>query len=219
MAVNHWQIQSLDTSQVSESDKPPLQQNPAIPLPANTYFSLGIHPWNIQRQDINAAFRTLNTYQKHPNLLAIGECGLDKTIHTDLSTQLAVFQQQIELSERWHKPLVIHCVRAFNELIQLKKSLSTINPWIIHGYNNNPELAKQLLKHGCYLSLGKALLNQQSNATQTLRIMPLERLFLETDDADDSSISEIYSATSKITSLTVDTLRQQIFSNFERVFL
>ena len=227
--ADHWQIISIDTHQITQNDKrEPTQsstlykQTPepltAINMSADTYFSLGIHPWFIECQDIDLAIETFKAYGNHPKLLAIGECGLDRTINTDLSLQTLVFRRQIELSEQLHKPLIIHCVRAFNELIQIKKSVNTSVPWIVHGYNNKPESARQLLKHDCYLSLGKALLNRQSNATQVLAILPLDRLFLETDDANDISISAIYTAAAKITGLTADALRQQIFSNFKRVF-
>ncbi|MGY6274987.1 TatD family hydrolase [Methylomonas sp. MgM2] len=228
--TDHWQIISVDTHQIIETDdreprqspsshKRPLEHVPAINLPSASYFSLGIHPWFIERQDINVAIQTLETYCHHPKLLAIGECGLDKTLSIDLSAQSIVFRRQIELSERWKKPLIIHCVRAFNELMQIKKSVNTAVPWIVHGYNNKPELAKQLLRHGFYLSLGKVLLNPQSNAYRVLGTMPFERLFLETDDADDLSINAIYAAAAKITGLTADALRRQIFHNFKRVFL
>jgi len=228
--ADYWQILNIDTHQLiknaerkanhsSALDKQSLEPILAINLPSDVYFSLGIHPWFIENQDIQVAIETLKAYGNHPKLLAIGECGLDKTIRTDLSLQTHVFKRQIELSERLHKPLIIHCVRAFNELIQIRKSINTTIPWIVHGFNNKPELARQLFKNDCYLSLGKALLNQQSNAANVLAIMPLERLFLETDDANDISISTIYSAAAKITGLTTDALRQQIFSNYKRVFL
>ena len=182
------------------------------------YFSLGIHPWFIENQDIQAAFKTLNNYRNNPRLLAIGECGLDKCIDTPMTVQREVFDYQIELAEQWEKPLIIHCVRAFNELIQIKKLKKPALPWIIHGFNHPPQLAKQLLQHNCYLSFGKALLFTESKAAEALKLTPPDRFFLETDDATDVPISAIYSAAAKITGLTIDDLSQQIFSNFKRAF-
>ena len=228
-AASNWQILSVDIHQIIECQNSEFQhllqtadrlqtQPNDISSPSNFYFSLGVHPWFLERQDIASAMRMLNHYRHHPRLLAVGECGLDKTIPPDLSKQIIVFRKQIELAEGWQKPLVIHCVRAFNELTQIKKAVKSTQPWIIHGFNNNPQLAEQLLKQDCYLSLGKALLQKQSNAAQVLQNMPLDRLFLETDDASDISISAIYDAAAKMTGLTIDALRQRIFSNFKRVF-
>lgn len=227
--ADHCQIVSLDTYQIidrhhdKQSHALPLsnqtpEQIPDISPSAMGYFSLGIHPWFIDRQNIDIALQTLKTYRHHPKLLAIGECGLDKAIMTDIALQTSVFEHQVELAKDWRKPLMIHCVRAFNELMLIKKSSKSPLPWIIHGFDNHPELAKQLLKQDCYLSFGKALLREQGNATKVLQNMPLDRLFLETDDAGDISISMIYDAAAKITGLTVDALRQQIFGNFHRVF-
>ncbi|MFM8341257.1 MAG: TatD family hydrolase [Methylomonas sp.] len=179
-------------------------------------YSLGLHPWFIEQQDWQVS---LQTVVNHRNLLAIGECGLDKAINTPLELQMQVFKQQIQLAKQWNKPLIIHCVRAFNEIIQLKQVNPDLKAWIIHGYNGKPPMAQQLIKHGFYLSLGKALLTENSNAQHTLSILPLERLFLETDAANDISISAIYAAAAKIAEIDVSTLKQQILANFQRVFL
>lgn len=179
-------------------------------------YSLGLHPWFIEQQDWQAGLQAM---VNHRNLLAIGECGLDKAIKTPLDHQSQIFQQQIQLAKQWHKPLIIHCVRAFNELIQLKQAHPDVKAWIIHGYNAKPSIAKQLIKHGFYLSFGKALLAENSNAQQSLLSLPLERLFLETDTANDISIGAIYAAAAKIAEIDVSTLKQQILANFQRVFL
>ncbi len=182
------------------------------------FYSLGLHPWVIERQDGRQAIDKIAKAMADPHLLAIGECGLDKTITTPLDVQMGLFQQQIQLAEQANKPLIIHCVRAFNELMALKKSGSAGIPWLIHGFNSKPAIAGPLLKQGFYLSMGKALLNPQSNAAQTLGKMPLRQLFLETDAAEDVSISAIYAAAAKIARIHLDDLQQQLMQNFKRVF-
>jgi TatD DNase family protein len=184
-----------------------------------SFYSLGLHPWFIERQDVEYAIEKIVLSMNDPKLLAIGECGLDKLQSTSLPKQIEVFELQIQLAERCQKPLIIHCVRAFNELLQLKKSSVADIAWIIHGFNSKPVLAESLLKQGFYLSMGKALLNPQSNAAKTLQIMPLPQLFLETDAAEDILISDIYAAAAKIVDLSIEDLQQQIFHNFKRVFL
>lgn len=185
----------------------------------NGFYTLGIHPWFIARQDWRMVLDKIAAVAHHPNLLAIGECGLDKTIDMPMPLQIEVFESQIQLAKRFGKPLIIHCVRVFNELMRIRKTAGTAQPWIIHGFNGNSVLAGQLIRQGCYLSLGKALLQDGGKVRQTLAMMPVERLFLETDAAEDVSIGAIYAAAAKILGLDVSVLKQQILSNFQRVFL
>jgi len=144
---------------------------------------------------------------------------LDKCISTSLELQLEVFTKQALLANKLGKPLIIHCVRAFNELLQRKQSLKPTVPWIIHGFTGKPALAGQLVRHGCFLSFGKALLHKNSGASRSLARVPLERVFLETDAAEDISIGEIYTAAAKILVLPLEELQRQIVANFKRVFI
>lgn len=185
----------------------------------NRYFSLGLHPWFIDQQDVAAALALIEQQAPNPKLLAIGECGLDKCIETSPERQIAVFTQQLAIAERYHKPLIIHCVRAFNELMRVKKQCPNSPPWIIHGFNNNWQIARQLLAQDCYLSLGKALLKPDSPASQILPDIPLDRLFLETDAAHDIGIKQIYAAAARILHLDIGVLSAELHRNFTRVFL
>lgn len=193
-------------------------QNQTDLLPAACYFSLGIHPWFIEQQNIDTAFQVLESFQYHPQLLAIGECGLDRCIDTALDRQIDIFSRQIAWAERINKPLIVHCVRAFAELLQLKKKFAPNQAWIIHGFGGKPALANQLVKHGCYLSFGKAILKANHPANLALQATPIGRLFLETDAAD-ISIDTIYVAAAKMRGIDIASLRQQILDNFNRVFL
>lgn len=101
-----------------------LDVNSAVNIPAlESYFSLGIHPWDIQHLNISDALEKLEKLCRHPLFLALGECGLDKSIATPISLQIEVFSAQIALAKRLEKPMIIHCVRAYNELLHLKKTL------------------------------------------------------------------------------------------------
>lgn len=222
--VGYLQILSLDTHELpNKADgilpKPQAlnHRNQADLLHTDGYFSLGIHPWFIELQNIDTAFQTIASYMHHIQLLAIGECGLDKCIDTAMDKQIDIFSQQIKLAEQIGKPIIVHCVRAFSELLQLKKHLAPTQPWIIHGFTGKPALAEQLLKHGCYLSFGKALLQANSQASMALLTTPNDRLFFETDAAD-AAIDTIYSAAAKIRGIDIASLRHQILTNFKQVF-
>lgn len=189
--------------------------------PAAAYgrsYTLGIHPWFIARQNCEEALHKIAKACDDPYLLAIGECGLDNSIATPLSLQESVFRAQIDIAEQCRKPVIIHAVRSFNELLRIRKNAKARQPWIIHGFNGNSDIAGQLLKQGCYLSFGKALLQENSRASRVLAAVSPERWFLETDAAEDVSIGEIYAAAAKILGLDVKSLQHQIITNFKRVF-
>ncbi len=153
----------------------------------------------------------------HENVLAIGECGVDRLIELPLEQQFPIFEAQIKLAEQLRKPVIIHCVRAFNELLQWKKRVAPTIPLIIHGFNNKPEIAQQLIAHGFYFSLGTALLETDSNAVKALKIIPFSKLFLENDDRD-TPIEKVYEAAAMHLEITISVLKDQIWTNFVTVF-
>lgn len=140
------------------------------------YHSVGIHPWNTS--NINPqTIEKLKTLASHPQIVAIGETGLDTLKGASINIQIDIFCLHVTLSEQYKKPLIIHCVKAFNEIIALKKLLHSSMPWIIHGFRGKPHLATQLLNNGFYISLGKHF------NPHTAAIIPPDRLFFETDDS------------------------------------
>ncbi|MDP4207768.1 MAG: TatD family hydrolase [Bacteroidota bacterium] len=179
------------------------------------FYSVGIHPWNIGKLENQS--QTLNQLAAHPKVIAIGECGFDINTLSPLSLQETVFRQHIELSEALHKPLIIHCVRAFNELIRIRKESRSVQPWIVHGFNANETIAHQCLQHNMLLSFGKSLLNENSKAAVVARWIPESEVFLETDDTD-LDILLIYKAYASIKQVSVDKLKIIIADNFCKYF-
>ena len=139
------------------------------------YHSVGIHPWHTIEVD-STTIEKLNILATHPQVIAIGEAGLDALKGAPIDKQIEIFRHHVTLSEKYKKPLIIHCVKAFNEIISLKKQLRPTMPWIIHGFRGKPQLAQQLLDNGFYISLGKHF-NPASAA-----IIPPDRLFYESDE-------------------------------------
>jgi TatD DNase family protein len=121
------------------------------------------------------------------------------------------------LAELLKKPVIIHCVRAFDELMSIKKKNNPQVPLIIHGYNNNQQIAQALVKQGFYLSLGTQLLNPSSNPAKNIKTIPLNRLFLETDDKN-HTISSIFAVASSILNLQQTLLEDVIRENYEKIF-
>ena len=150
-------------------------------------------------------------------VIAIGECGLDRRSPVCIEEQERVLERQVELGEKFRKPLIIHCVKAYSELIAIRKKMKSSIPWIIHGYNNNERILRQLLHCEFYISVGAALSDSRSNAFQLLRMIPAERLFLENDDKT-VGIDVIYSVASGILGLTVEELKRVTRDNLKNVF-
>ncbi|HXD91999.1 MAG TPA: TatD family hydrolase [Bacteroidia bacterium] len=183
-------------------------------LPTSGFYSTGIHPWYISTET-ESEFNELVQISKQTNVLAIGECGLDKVCDTDFTLQQTYFINQIQLANILQKPLIIHCVKAFNEAIQLLQHEKAQGAVIFHGFNKNNTLAKELIAKEYYLSFGKHLLN--TSVAETFKTLPLEKIFLETDDSE-MEIEEIYKVAASIKNIDITTLTQQITKNAQRVF-
>ena len=174
------------------------------------YFSVGIHPQNINEQWEND-LENLKMISQNPKCLAIGECGLDALVNIDENLQKKVFEAQILWANQIQKPIIIHCVKRFQELIPFQKIAKV--PMIIHGFNKKKAIADEMLKHGFYLSFGKSVLHNLSLQT-TLKEIPLEKIFIETDDAD-FDIAELYQKVAEIKEISVEKLQEQISKNLE----
>jgi TatD DNase family protein len=177
------------------------------------FYSAGLHPWYLD--DVAARWAELNVYAQLPNVIAIGECGLDRKCATPFSGQINAFTRQISLANVTSKPLIIHCVAAFSELATcLQKA---IVPVILHGYNKKAAVAQQFLRLGCYFSFGKAILAPGSAARAFLAEVPSDRYFLETDDAG-IDVRTLYAQAAVIRKTDEETIILQVRNNFKTVF-
>ena len=179
-------------------------------------YSIGIHPLFINQDRLESDFEILEQKVALPECLAIGECGLDKRSETSFKIQLDVLEKQLLLAEKHQKPVVIHCVHAFQELVELKNKLKITTPILIHGFSKKEQLAKQLLDNGFYLSFGKNLLRNTELETVFTNTAN-HRFFLETDMIEEG-IHEVYALAAKYKKITVTELQQIISNNFNTVF-
>lgn len=182
-------------------------------VPPDYLYSAGIHPKDIQSNIIKDQIQWLQSAVTSENCFAIGECGLDSLVKTDQKIQEDVFLQQIRIANEVKKPVIIHCVRKFYEVISFKKYAE--QPLIIHGFNKKQSIAEDLIKNNFYLSFGKAVLYNLS-LQHTLKIIPSDRIFLETDN-DDFAIEELYQKVSEIKDISVEQLNVQILENLHTV--
>ena len=177
--------------------------------------TLGLHPWYLE--DCEQLLKELEQFAGLPNVLAIGECGLDKLCHSDWDLQTTVFAKQITLANKLNKPLIIHCVRAFDELLGAFDEHEPAVPVIVHGFNKKSSIADKLIAHRMYLSFGNAITKSESPAAQALKHIPADRFFLETDNAD-VGIEDIYRAAAAIREITIEAVILQVQQNFTTVF-
>jgi len=167
--------------------------------------SWGIHPWNADTSTLPPHFPNDLPY------MAIGECGIDKLCGVELSTQINVFRQHILWSEELCKPLILHCVKAIDEMILLRRESKATQPWIFHGFRGKPQQMRSLLSFGFYISFGF-----QHNI-QSLLTCPLENLLMETDE-DKRSINLLYTETATLRGIPFNQLTTQMEENFQRLF-
>lgn len=180
------------------------------------YYSIGIHPWFIVEERIEVDLAIIKSKLEEANCLAVGECGLDKRIEISMELQQMVFERQLLLAQQYQKPVVIHCVAAFQELIAIKKKLNISVPMLIHGFSKNIQVAKQLVDNEFYISFGKyLLLNPELEAV--FKSVPDNRFFLETDTVEEG-IEAVYELAAKYKGVSVKEIQKLVSSNFLDVF-
>jgi len=178
--------------------------------------SFGIHPWFLNEENYGRLLDSVKEATLFSNLIAIGECGFDKLRGPSMELQRKAFEEQVSVAEAIGKPVVIHCVKAWDELLPEYKKLRPEMPWFVHGFRGNSYLAAQLLSKGMYLSFWYDFVIRPE-AAPLLQSLPKERIFLETDSAD-IDIRDIYKKVASDLSLTVDELKSIIVENFRRFF-
>jgi TatD DNase family protein len=178
--------------------------------------SVGLHPWLVAERDVerDEQWTWFESAARQEKVILLGECGLDRLRGVDLSYQILVFEHVLILAKALQKPLVIHCVRAYNELVSLAKRVNPGIPLVIHGFNRKPDLLHALLGEGFYFSFGAAILHEKSPAVQSLALVPADRFFLETDDQL-ISIEAVYQQAARVRGLSGEDLTKNISDNWQ----
>jgi TatD DNase family protein len=178
--------------------------------------TVGIHPWFLTEKNHRQQITSVENSVRFPNILAVGEAGFDKLRGPSVELQRKVFEEQVQIAQTHEKPVIIHCVRAWDELLASHKKLKPVTPWLIHGFRGKKELAHLLLSKGMYLSFWFDFVIRPESAV-LLRSLPVSRFFLETDGAD-IDIREIYRKVATDLDIKVDELKEIVLSNFRCFF-
>lgn len=207
--IHTHQIPSENSDQTHILDVNPKDFEAAKSTYKNQYFSCGIHPW--YSEDSESQFLHLSNIASDPKIVAIGETGLDKIKGPSFDVQIPLFKRHIELSEQLEKPLIIHAVKAWEELYHIRKESKPTQSWIIHGFRGNPQITQQMARAGFMFSIGKRF-NPDS-----LKYIPKESLFLETDE-EEIDVKEVYEQVSIAMDWDMKDLAALIEGNVRSIF-
>jgi TatD DNase family protein len=184
----------------------------------NESVSVGIHPWSVSEEMFFEQIEILEFLAADSRVKAIGEIGLDKIKGPDLKLQEEVFLKQIRIAESVRKPIIVHCVKSFNELIAIKKLVRPKAPMIIHGFNRKADLAIELAAKGFFLSFGIALIESELIKT-ALKSIPISQVFFETDDEKGLTVEEVYNVASVVLNIEMEELKDKIYQNYLELYL
>lgn len=209
-AHTHFPIQNADVISV-------ISKHHAFDvLTADSWFSLGVHPWYILEADWQQQLQQLNVALKAKNVIAVGECGIDKLCNTPIPRQQQVFEKQVQLAVDSHLPMIIHNVRSLDLILSILKGVQV--PVVFHGVNNKPSIVEKMWRQNYYTSFGKAIINGNVSAIASLKAAPLHLLLLETDDMPSVKIEAVYKKAINELTIAENEFVLQLEKNFKNVF-
>jgi TatD DNase family protein len=204
--------------------------------------SFGIHPWHVQEQSPTWAEQLQHWLSIYPHA-GIGEAGLDRWIQQpDIPLQLHMLRTQLRLARELHRPITLHCLRAFGLMEEeLRTQPHLEHGFLLHSYSGPAEMLPAFTKLGAYFSVSPYFLHpRKAQQWQTFRSVPLERLLVETDAPDmwppqeinplplsdpegkainhPANIQLIYTALAELRSMSISQLAQIVEDNFKRLF-
>ena len=177
--------------------------------------SVGLHPWHLNSDSLRLEKEWMQNVVQRDNVLAIGECGLDKHCKVPWDLQMEAFKWQLELAEKSKKPVIVHCVRAQQEILRLLNDFNV--EYVFHGFNRTLAMAVEIIEMGGFVSMTAAFLRTE-NGRSIARNIEQNSIFLETDN-DLSSISEAYICLANIWQKSMDEVEQIIAQNTKRIGL
>lgn len=149
------------------------------------YPMIGLHPEEV-KADWSEVLQRMREYLIPGNpFIAIGEVGLDYYWSREFEKeQLQAFERQVEWSIETRLPLMIHCRKGQNEMVQMLRHYEGELPGgVFHCFTGNEHEAEELLQFdGFALGIGGVLTFKKSHLPEVLpSVVPLNRIVLETD--------------------------------------
>jgi len=183
---------------------------------AHELYTIGKHPWWTEKTLSEEEIPLLQQHLSSEKCLAMGEMGLDKFKGPEMEIQINVLRSQLDLAREISASVIIHCVKAYDQLLQIKKEYPEIKKWCIHGYSRHATLAHQLINQGFHLSIMP--MKPSDKYTDLLQSLPLEKFFLETDSMPNILIEDLYLQAAKALDVSVEKLKIQMAKNANNFF-
>lgn len=144
-------------------------------------IAVGFHPcdlYEVSEQD----WQDLETLMQDERIIALGEIGLDyHWDDVDKETQKQGFIRQLEMANKYQKPVLIHMREATKDTMDLLREYKQV-PGIMHCYSGSLETAKQAIAMDMYISVGGPLTFKNARGIpEVMEQLPIERIFVETD--------------------------------------
>lgn len=185
----------------------------------NTLFCAGAHPWWSTDLDINEIKIKLDKLINHKYFCALGELGLDKA-KNNWTEQVELFKWQLDYAQENNiQNLILHCVRAHNEVLSIIKAYKVNFNLLWHDFNANEQVVLQLLKHDSYFSIGPSLLKNNSKINASIQSIPIERLLFESDCLEHLDLMKIYQKASRLLKIQLQDLISIANKNLDRFIL
>lgn len=176
----------------------------------------GIHPWFINKYDINNTIRLIEDKIIENDYFALGEIGLDRSIETSLSQQIEVFEKQLQLAQDYQiDRIILHNVKASFDIIPILKNFKIKSKILLHDFNENQNVFDSFnKKFDTFFSTGHQLFRKTTIKNEIVKL-PLNKLFLESDDQETCNLEYIYQQCSAILGFDYEHLKKIILDNFE----
>ena len=168
---------------------------------------VGIHPWQAAVQPFDPTM--------FQGAELIGEIGLDYACYVDRQLQQDVFCKQLVLAKEMALPVVIHCVKAFEDVFKLLLKYN-LEKAVFHGFIGSAEQAKIVVKKGYFLSFGFTA-ERSPRTLKALQKVPLANIFAETDTSS-RPIEEVYELICRIKGCSLEELASAIEDNYKKLF-
>jgi TatD DNase family protein len=181
------------------------------------FYSVGLHPWHIKSpEENNEMLAQVEEALEFDHVIFVGEAGLDKRSETGFEEQKRVFEAQAFMAEEVQKPLIIHCVKAYNEILEIHKKMAPKMAWIFHNYNGSVEMTRQLANQNFLFSFGEILFLPGTKAIGSFKILPLNKIFFETDEYD-GEVEHMYKQGARLKNIPEEEIAMAVWDNFNRI--
>ncbi len=176
------------------------------------WFTLGFHPWWLHETLSDDDLQNMKSSLASDELcLALGECGLDGLKGASTQIQEKNFELQLALADEMKAPVIIHCVRRYDRLLQIRKNWLH-QSWVVHGYRRNKILTQQMLDENIKVSVSP-FEGANESFVETLQYLPDTAFFLETDSDHRLGIVARYQLMANLRKIDIFALREQMYQN------